>query len=350
MVRRGWGEGSLCRRVVRRGDKEYVYWRAVGPPIKGFGVRKRPEYQSRSEKAARSWLKQQVARADRGLAPAGTGVTVGVYSADWLRTAGNTLRPSTADFYRHQLAHFEEIEDVPITALSPAHVRELIAKRTQEGYASRTIRGVVQTLALVLRQAMEDGIVERNVAQLVKKPQLVQKAPQHFTAEQARRFLEVAKDDELGSLYAVALGTGLRRGELLQLTWRDVERDSEHGGIVRLVVRRGKTAAAVRRIPCPDFASAALAAVAPAPGPIWTASPSYVSRHFQDLCRAAGVPVLTFHSLRHSAASLMLDAGVDPFLIRQILGHTRLEMTQRYARSGEALQREAIERLGRMVG
>lgn len=349
MARRDWGSGSLCRRVVRRGASEYVYWRAIAPGGHSVGGRRRKEFQSRSEKAARAWLKQAVARVDRGLAPPGERVTVNVYAQDWLRTTANHVKPSTAAFYRAQLGHFDAIADVPVAALSPAHVRELIATRTAEGYASRTIRGVVQTLALVLRQAMEDGIVERNVAALVKLPKLETKPAQHFTAEQARRFLDVARDDPLMALYALALGTGLRRGEALALTWRDVDTDNR-GRPLGVRVRASKTIAGVRVVPLPAFAADSLALVDRKPGPIWTASPSYVSDHFQELCRRAGVPVITFHSLRHTAATLMAEAGVSLEVRRWLLGHTRGDMTMRYSHESDALKREAVEKLGGMVG
>lgn len=348
MVRRGWGEGSICRRVVRRGEREYVYWRVAIPlGSDASGRRLRKEFQSRSEKAARAFLRQAVARADRGLPPAGAGVTVGTYAQGWLNhRASLGLRPPTLDFYRASLLHFDQIAALPVAALAPAHVRDLIDARTAEGYASRTIRGVVQTLNLVLRQAMADGLVERNVAALVRLPQLVQKEPQHFTAEQARRFLDAAKGDDLYSLYAVGLATGLRRGELLGLTWADVRDDGRS-----LAVRRSKTAAGVRSVPLAGFGRAALQVDAGRHvGPIWSVSPSYASAHFRALCEKAKVPYITFHGLRHTAASLMLDAGVDPLVIQQIIGHTRVSMTAHYARSGEALQRDAIERLGKVVG
>lgn len=342
MARRGWGEGSLCRRVVRRGDREYLYWRAVLP---GGPFGRRREFQNRSERVTRAWLKANVARLDRGLPIGGERVTLGAYAVDWLRDTSLTVRPTTTDFYRAALRHLDELADVPVAALTPVHVRGLIAMATEQGLASRTVRGIVQTLNLVLRRALADGIVERNVAALVRLPKLEQKEPQHFTAEQARRFLEVVKDDALCGLFAVALGTGLRRGELLALTWRDV--DTGNGTVV---VRRSKTRAGERVVPIPAFALEILATTDRRPGPIWPFDPTYVSKHFQALCRANGLPAITLHGLRHTAASLMLDAGVDPLVISQVIGHTRVSMTGHYARSGEALQRDAIERLGRAVG
>jgi integrase len=338
MARREWGSGSICRRTVTRNGNQYTYWRAIVP---GGPLGRRREAQRRTERQARDWLRANLAHP----LPAGSErVTVGAYAVDWLRDTSLTVKPNTVEFYRGSLRHLEQLATLPIAALTPAHVRDLMARKTEAGLSTRTVRGIVQTLALVLRRAEEDGLVDRNVAALVRLPKLETKPPEHFTAAQVRRFLDAAKDDPLGSLYAVALGTGLRRGELLGLQWRDVDGEA-------VVVRSSKTHAGIRVVPLPDFAREALAQTPKRPGPIWPYRPEYVTRHFKRLCEQAGVPVLTLHSTRHTAASLMLDAGVDPLVIQQILGHTRVAMTGHYARSGEELRRDAVERLaGQIAG
>ncbi len=341
MARRGWREGSICRRTVTRGERTYHYFRAiVSLGSDPSGRRIRLSHQTRTERDARAWLKTTLGRTDRGLPVRGDSVTVGDYAVDWLRDTALTVRPATADFYRYALVHAASIRDVQLSALTPAHVRGLIASMAAKGEAP-TARRTVQTLSMMLKRALEDGLVDRNVAALVRLPKLEPKEPEHFTAEQARRFLEVAEDDPLGSLYAVALGTGLRRGELLALTWRDADPVL---GVIR--VRHSKTQSGVRTVPLPAFAAVALADCDRHPGPIWPVSPSHASRHFQELCRKAGVPVLTMHSTRHTAASLMLDAGVEPLVIQQLIGHTRVSMTAHYARSSEARRRDAAEALG----
>ena len=339
MARRGWGEGSICRRVVRRGDTEYLYWRAILP---GAGNGPRKEHQERSQAAARAWLRRELDRRDRGL-PREDGLTVGAYALDWLKDTALHVRPSTLAFYGASIKHFDSIADVPLARLNPQMVRDLIAEKS-EGLSTRTVRGVVQTLSLVLKRAEEDGHVTRNVAALVRLPKLETKPARHFTAAQAKRFLEVAKDDELGSLFAVSLGTGLRRGELLDLTWRDVDLDR-----ATVAVHRSKTAAGLRSVPLPRFAVEALTLREKRPGNIWPVDPTYVSKHFAALCRRAGVPVINLHGLRHTASTLMAEAGVPEETRRWILGHSKVEMTRKYSHESEALMRDAVERLGRVV-
>jgi integrase len=339
-MRREWASGS----IYQHGDR----WRvSVSLGSDAFGKRIRKEWQVRSEASAKRKLREVQARLRGGLPAEESRITVSAYAHEWLVGVKPTVKPSTYSFYRTlSEIHLDEIAHLPLAHLSPQDIRRLIAKRLDEGYSTRTVRGILDVLRMILKQAVNDGILTRNVAELVTPPKLEQAAPIHFTVEQARRFLEVAKDDELG-LYAVALGTGLRRGENCSRS---------HGGmlILRSKVNHhpasGKTAAGVREVPLPRFAVSALEAERRGTGPIWPYRPEYVTRHFQELCERAGVPYIKFHGLRHTAASLMLDEGIDPLTIQAILGHSRVSMTSHYARAGDERRREAVERLGRAIG
>lgn len=271
-------------------------------------------------------------------------MTLGAYAVGWTRDTALRVKPSTLEFYRHSLKHIKPIAGLPITAVTPQHIRDLMAEKSEAGLGNRTIRGFVQTLGYVLGQAEADGIVDRNVAKLVRLPPNDTKEPRHFTVGQMRRFLEVAKDDELGSLYLLGLGTGLRRGELLALTWAEVDLDED-----RLRVRRSKSAAGVREVPLPVFAASALRAMARHPGPIWDVRPEYVTRHCAELCDRAGVPRLTPHGLRHTWFTLLAELDVSEEVRQWLGGHSDKKMTRHYSHESERLMREAVERLGKAV-
>jgi integrase len=339
MPRREWGTGSCYH--TKRG------WRvAINLGSDPFGKRIRKEWQYQSQKAAQRKLAEVQSRLARGLSAETSNVTLAAYAPEWLDTLPGRVRATTEAFYRSlAVNHLEELGTVPVARLSVADVRWLIAQRQREGYAPRTILGVLDVLRMILRQAMADGIVTRNVAELVDKPRLVQREPLHFTAAEARRFLEVTRGDPMSSLWAVALGTGLRRGELLGLTWRDID-------LERATVRvtRSKTSAGVRVVPLPAFAVARLAELRRQPGPIWHYSPWWVSRHFAQVCERAGLPAIRFHGLRHTAMTLMAEAGVPIEVRRWIAGHSKTEMTAHYSHENEPAKRDAAERLGRMVG
>lgn len=336
--RRPWGSGAVY--PIRDGK-----WRvalSLGRDAAGRRIRK--EWEFRTETAARAKLRELEDRLGRGLPAEERRVTVAAYVDEWLIAVRPSVRPSTFAFYSTLARlHLDDIRHLPLPAVEPSDLRRLIAKRLDEGYAPRTVRGIIDVVRMMLRQAMNDGLVARNVATLVVLPQKDTREPHHFTSAQAWRFLDSIEGDPLRSLFVTAFGTGLRRSELLALTWRDVDADV-------LYVRKSKTASGVRALPLASFVVEALSDLPRKPGPIWTVTPSHVSHRMPLLCERAGLPRLTFHEIRHSTASMLADAGVDWELIRSILGHSKMRQTAHYARADIEVKRAAIEKIGRRTG
>jgi integrase len=111
----------------------------------------------------------------------------------------------------------------------------LYREKLDSGLSSRTVNYIHVTLHKALKQAMNDGLIPRNVTDAVKAPRPLKKEVQALDPDQARAFLEAARGDRLEALYVVAVTTGLRQGELLGLRWADM--DLEAG---KLAVRRSR--------------------------------------------------------------------------------------------------------------
>lgn len=337
MVRRGWGEGSVCRRTIWRNGKRYDYWRAILPGGAG-------EHQGRTEREVRAWLRENN-RQDRP-APRADGMTLGAYALDWLRELERTgSRPSTVSFHGQSLLRLEPLDRLPMSAITVAHLRDKIATMVERGLASRTIRASIQTLGQLLHSAEADGHVSQNVARLVKMPRLETRPARTFTTEQAAKIVSAGHGDELASLYAVGVCTGLRRGELLALTWADVDLKAHS-----LRVDRSKTRAGIRKIPLSEATLGILRSLERSPGPIWAYHPSTVSHDFRDFCARLDLPGWNLHSLRHTAATVMREQGVPEDVIQWILGHTKTAQTRHYTHESWTLMEDAMQRLGRAVG
>lgn len=225
-----------------------------------------------------------------------------------------------------------------------------------------------------LEQAVRWNLIPRNPAAAVKGPKVTKPDITPLTAEQVRTLLTAVQGDPLEALYVLAVTTGMRSGELLGLQWQDV--DLEAG---RVQVRRTlywmqgwqlgtpKTAASIRSIALTESAVAALRShrrrqaeellgISIRIGPesqVFTdrwGNPingfHLTERLFKPLLRRADLPMIRFHDLRHSAATLMLANGVNPKVVAEMLGHSSVTTTlNTYAHVLPTMQEDAARRL-----
>ena len=124
--------------------------------------------------------------------------------------------------------------------ITPVHVRGLHCEKLHAGLASATVRKIHSTLHKALSQAVADGLIPRNAAN-VRAPRPAAEEMRPLSEVEARVFLEVARTsgDRFESLYVLAITTGLRRGELLELRWDDVDLECGTLRVGRSLVREG---------------------------------------------------------------------------------------------------------------
>jgi integrase len=244
-----------------------------------------------------------------------------------------------------------------------------------------TVRHVRSTLRRALADAVRAGVVGRNAAADAAPPYAPHRPVTYLDAADARRFLDATRDDELGPLYALAATTGLRLGELLGLSWPDV--DIARG---TLTVRRSlaidatggwsladpKSSTSRRTIPLPTVARVALdrqmarqAAAKLGAGDLWQdraglvftdaigrpLRPGAVAHVFRRARNGLGLPPIRFHDLRHTAATLMLAEGVPLAVISEWLGHAGIAITAaHYAAVVPQLRLEDAAAMDRALG
>jgi integrase len=165
--------------------------------------------------------------ADHGLVFDAGVLTVETYLKRWLTdSVRDTVRSTTFERYEQiTRKHIvPELGRLKLKALTPAHVRGLYKEKMQS-LSSRSVRYIHVTLHKALKQAVQDGLIPRNVTEAVKPPQIHREEMRPLTREQAKTLLEVARGeaDRLEALYVIAVTTGLRQGELLGLKWDDVD-------------------------------------------------------------------------------------------------------------------------------
>jgi integrase len=272
-------------------------------------------------------------------------VTVGAYLDQWLRdSARPSVRPRTyvsyAGIVRVHLA--PGFGQLPLARLAPQHVQAFLNAKSASGLSPRTVGYLRAVLRQALGQAERWGMVTRNVARLADPPRIPRREVSPLSPEEARRFLDAIRGDRLEALYLVALGVGLRQGEILGLAWTDVDLDSAtltvRHALQRvegaLVLVEPKSATSRRVTALPMVVRDALRAHRirqrterlfagsrwhdDARGLVFTTTVGTpmdgiaVTRRFQAVLRDAGLPRQRFHDLRHACASLLLAQGVAP--------------------------------------
>ena len=157
----------------------------------------------------------------------------------------------------------------------------------------------------------------------------------------------------------IAMETGLRIGEVCGLKWKDIDLENRTLSVVRSVKRpfggsleigSPKTPASRRRLILTRLLVSFLGelkgdddlfVVTGKPKP---SEPRTYREHFKWLCRAAGVPAVTFHSLRHGFATRCIESGIDPKSTAALMGHTKCDITlDIYTNCTEKMKRKAIE-------
>ena len=345
MTRRGSREGTIRLRPDGRWEARY---RSADGRRRSLFTRTRGEAQER--------LRAALTTADAGIAPVSQRATVGAWLDEWLAThVEGRVRPSTDASYRQvvRLYLVPIIGRVPLAKLSPEHVARMIRELEARGTLSpRTVAYALAVLRIAPTRAVKSGRALRNVATLVDAPAQPRHELRPLTAEQVRTFLGATADSRLGPLYVVAIGTGLRQGELLGLRWQDVTEDYGTLTVSHTLTKAGaladpKTAGSRRTLRLGRVISAALREQRRRQledrlraGTCWSDSGhvftsgvgtpligTNVTHDFQDALARAGLPRQRFHDLRHAAATLLIEAGEDLGVVSRILGHSTVTLT-----------------------
>ena len=218
------GDGDVYPRKNKEGKVTSYRGAYVGPDGK------RRYVSGRTKEGARKALRETRSNGDVGLVFEAGALTVGAYLDRWLvDSVRDTVRQRTYERYESIVrVHIKpSIGRVKLKALTPAHARALYRQKLDAGLSPRTVNYIHVTLHKALSQAMGDGLVPRNAAQ-VKAPRPAKPEIKPLSPNQARRLIETAyaTGDRYAALYVLALHAGLRKGEMLGLRWDDFDLDA----------------------------------------------------------------------------------------------------------------------------
>ena len=352
MARRPYGSGSVHR--VNDPARRNKPWRAA---VHVGGGKYRVRWAATRREAERLVYELLAERA-RGVLPPPGRLTVRQFFEEWLDDVRLQVAPQTARTYRDRitLQVLPHLGDRRLAALQPRDLEHLYRRLIDAGIAPSTVHVTHNIVHKALADAVRLNCLAANPADRARPPRAGQAtAGAVLTPEEARRLLEAARGDRLEALGILAITTGMRKGELLALRWRDVDLD---GGTVRITgslarvdgayrIQEPKTASSRRAVALAELARSALRTHRQRQleerlraGPAWHdldlvfcredgyyLNPKAPLDWLERTLARAGIRKVRFHDLRHTAATLALASGVDVRTTGALLGHASAKMT-----------------------
>jgi site-specific recombinase XerD len=308
---------------------------------------------------------------------------------EWLPAVKATIRPTTFRSYeQHVMCHIApHIGSVKLQKITGSQINALYAKLAEEGKADgktglspRTIHHVHTCLHKACKDAVRWGRLPRNPVEAADPPSTKGAGIEMKTwnAKQLKAFLAAAKDDRLSPVCHLLAMTGMRRGEACGLRWDDVDLEASRLSVRRALIPHGngvivsepKTIKGRRSIALDPGTIEVLKAQAQQQlvdqaekaeawrdsGYVFTKEsgepvhPQMVSRGFAQAIAAAKLPQIRLHDLRHTHATLALQAGIHPKVVSERLGHATIAITlDTYSHAIPAMQEEAAALIAGLV-
>lgn len=299
----------------------------------------------------------------------------------WLDAIKHTISSSTYSNYNLLVdKHLRDLGTYKLCQMTSPLLRVFINKKLESGLSARTVEYIYTLLKASLRLAVNDDLIVKNPMDKVKKPK---KAKTHevvaLSSEEVKKLLKSIDDEEEYNIIYTALSTGARRSELLGLELSPKDSKNKTITIDRTVIKEGtkvvlspttknksskrtisiddvlfnllkkqRLIVLKRKMANPDYVDNNLLFPGPNGGP---RNPDQLSRMAQRYKEKAKLPDgFTFHSLRHTHATLLLKAGVHFKIVQERLGHSSFQQTMdTYSHVTAGMDKIAAEKISEIL-
>lgn len=291
----------------------------------------------------------------------------------WLeRYMKHTIKIRTYNRYKSicELHLIKDLGEYELEELKPNVLQDFLLKKIDGNYSTNTIKGIVSVLKQALRLAITLEFVDKEYCSDLKMSSSEEKEISVFTKKEQQVIesfcLNHKKSNYIGIV--ICLYTGIRLGELLALTWDDIDFNSnlltinktsysaKVDGKTQIIVDKPKTKKSNRVIPIPNQLVKLLRVIKKESNSkyvITTRNSGMVGnrsyqRTFKFILKKVNVPYRNFHSLRHTFATNAIELGMDVKTLAEILGHTNAMITlNRYSHSLLNYKIEMMNKLGK---
>lgn len=259
---------------------------------------------------------------------------------EWWEDAQDELAASTQRGYKPAMNRAKDhFKKMGVEFITPADINSFLKKTAKKNnMADKTARTQLMVVNLIFRFAVQSGYVNSNPARDLEVPRNLKREKREIASDEDIKRVKASYDAPFGAFAYWALYTGLRRNELLALTWDDVDLPNRTIHVTKSCYRDNdgkvkakvpKTSSGIRDIPIPDKLAEK---IVPGKGLVFPGDSGYMTngmweRHWKHYVEASGV-TCTPHQLRHAYATMLYEAEIEMGDAQYLLGHAQIQTTK----------------------
>ena len=288
------------------------------------------------------------------------------------------LRPTTQATYENRIyGHIiPSVGKIPLSKLTQNDLQQFYAKLKRTGrkvnvelkgtgVSDRMVRSCHALCRTSLEKAVEEGLITRNPSIGCKLPPKKNGEMKVLTQNEIVRLLNQAYDEGYYEMFLLELTTGMRRGEILGLKWRDLNLETGELNIKRQLTTKGisvpKTKSSIRTVLLPPDMLDLLREMKKTakydwifPSPVKEGeprNPTAITKRFRIMLERAHCKHVRFHDLRHTFATMALENGMDVKTLSAMIGHVSSETTLNiYSHVTDTMRAQAAVKIDREIG
>ena len=378
------GAGSIRKKSYVSNGKEYTYWEArytcgFDP---GTGKQIQHTINGKSKKEVAQKLREATSQIDKGTYLSPTKMTVGEWLDIWAKEYLVGVKEGTSYTYKVAIKNHIKpaLGSIRLQELNP-HTIQSFYNSKREILSAKTVKNFHGVLHAALKQAVLNGYIPSNPTDASIRPRVEKKEMHPMDEYLITDFLEAIRGEEYEHLFFVTLFTGMRKGEVLGLTWdcvdfsrgailvdKQLQRPREGDGKCILVTTKNSKSRKIK--PAKEVMNVLyrvkkqqmswqLQHGASFQNPmnlVFThelgeyLNPNTVYNHFKEIVKRIGAPDIRFHDMRHSYAVAALQAGDDIKTVQGNLGHATAAFTlDVYGHVTDQMKEESANRMERFI-